>query len=34
MKRRTAENVSSVLTGKLPDSVVNREVVGKSRADL
>ena len=34
LKRRTAENVSSVLTGKLPDSVVNREVVGKSRAGL
>lgn len=34
MKRRTAENVSSVLTGKLPDSVANREVVGKSRAGL
>lgn len=34
MKRRTAENVSAVLTGKLPDSVVNRDVVGKSRAGL
>ena len=34
LKRRTAENVTSVLMGKLPDSVVNREVVGKSRAGL
>ena len=34
LKRRAAENVSSVLTGMLPDSVVNREVVGKSRAGL
>ena len=34
MKRRTAENVFSVITGKLPDSVVNREVVGRSRAGL
>ncbi|NIS59260.1 MAG: C-terminal binding protein [Proteobacteria bacterium] len=34
LKRRAAENVSSVLTGKLPDSVVNTEVVGKSRAGL
>ena len=34
MKKRTAENVFSVLTGKLPDSVVNREVVGRSRAGL
>ncbi len=34
MKRRTAENVFNVLTGKLPDSVVNEEVVGRSRAGL
>jgi len=34
LKRRTAENVVSVLIGKLPDSVVNREVVGRSRAGL
>jgi D-3-phosphoglycerate dehydrogenase len=34
LKRRTAENVVRVLTGKLPDSVVNGEVVGRSRAGL
>jgi len=34
LKRRAAENVSSVLMGKLPSSVVNREVLGKSRAGL
>jgi D-3-phosphoglycerate dehydrogenase len=34
MKKRTAENVSSILVGKLPDSVVNREVLGRSRAGL
>ncbi len=34
LKRRTAANVSSVLMGKLPDSVVNRAVVGKSRVGL
>jgi D-3-phosphoglycerate dehydrogenase len=34
LKRRTAENVTCVLMGKLPDSVVNGEVVGKSRAGL
>lgn len=34
MKRRTAENVFNVLTGKLPNSVVNKEVVGRSRAGL
>jgi D-3-phosphoglycerate dehydrogenase len=34
VKRRAAENVFFVLAGKLPDSVVNREVVGKSRAGL
>ena len=31
LKRRTAENVSAVLLGKLPKSVVNREVIGKTR---
>jgi D-3-phosphoglycerate dehydrogenase len=34
LKRRAAENVTSVLMGKLPISVVNREVVGRSRAGL
>jgi D-3-phosphoglycerate dehydrogenase len=34
LKRRASENVRSVLQGKLPDSVVNTEVVGKSRAGL
>ena len=34
LKRRTAENVSSVLLGKWPKSVVNREVTGKTRASL
>ena len=32
LKQRTAENVSSVLLGKWPRSVVNREVVGKTKA--
>lgn len=32
LKRRTAENVSAVLLGKFPKSVVNREVLGKNRA--
>ena len=32
LKGRTAENVSAVLLGKLPKSVVNREVKGKTRA--
>jgi len=32
LKRRTAENVSAVLTGKWPRSVVNQEVKGKTRA--
>lgn len=32
LKRRTAENVSSVLLGKWPKSVVNPEVMGKTRA--
>jgi len=32
LKRRTAENVSSVLLGKWPRSVVNQEVKGKIRA--
>ncbi len=34
LKRRAAENVRSVLAGKLPGSVVNGEVLGKSRAGL
>jgi D-3-phosphoglycerate dehydrogenase len=34
LKRRTAENVSAVLLGKLPVSVVNREVIGKTKARL
>ena len=34
LKRRTAKNVSDVLLGKWPDSVVNREVRGKTRASV
>lgn len=34
LKRRTAKNVSDVLKGKSPASVVNREVMGKTRASL
>jgi D-3-phosphoglycerate dehydrogenase / 2-oxoglutarate reductase len=34
LKRRTAENISAVLLGKLPKSVVNREVAGKTKAHL
>jgi D-3-phosphoglycerate dehydrogenase len=34
LKRRTAENVSAVLLGKLPKSVVNREVMGKTKARI
>jgi len=34
LKRRTARNVADVLTGKMPASVVNREVIGKTRAIL
>ena len=34
LKRRTAENVSAVLLGKWPKSVVNREVMGKTRATI
>jgi len=34
LKRRTAENVSAVLLGKLPKSVVNREVIGRTRASI
>jgi len=34
LKRRTAQNVSAVLMGRWPDSVVNREVRGKNRASL
>jgi D-3-phosphoglycerate dehydrogenase len=34
LKRRTARNVSDVLTGRRPNSVVNREVMGKTRASI
>ena len=34
LKRRTAKNVSDVLMGKWPVSVVNREVKGKTRATI
>lgn len=34
LKRRTAENVSSVLLGKWPASVINREVRGKTKASI
>jgi D-3-phosphoglycerate dehydrogenase len=34
LKRRTAENVSAVLQGRWPKSVVNREVKGKTRASI
>ncbi len=34
LKRRTAENVSAVLTGNWPKSVVNQEVIGKTRMSL
>jgi D-3-phosphoglycerate dehydrogenase len=34
LKRRTAENVSSVLQGKWPRSVVNQVVKGKTRASI
>jgi D-3-phosphoglycerate dehydrogenase len=34
LKRRTAKNVADVLRGRRPASVVNREVLGKTRATL
>ena len=34
LKRRTAKNVSDVLRGRRPGSVVNREVMGKTRASI
>jgi D-3-phosphoglycerate dehydrogenase len=34
LKRRTAKNVSEVLMGRRPNSVVNREVMGKTRASI
>jgi len=34
LKRRTAESVSAVLLGKWPKSVVNREVMGKTRVSV
>jgi D-3-phosphoglycerate dehydrogenase len=34
LKRRAAENVRHVLVGEMPESLVNREVLGKTRALL
>ena len=34
LKRRTAKNVSDVLRGRWPGSVVNQEVMGKTRATI
>ena len=34
LKRSTAKNVVDVLTGRWPRSVVNREVMGKTRASI
>lgn len=34
LKRRTAQNVLDVLTGKWPRSVVNRDVIGKTRVPI
>jgi D-3-phosphoglycerate dehydrogenase len=34
LKRRTAKNVADVLSGRWPKSVVNREVIGNTRATL
>jgi D-3-phosphoglycerate dehydrogenase len=34
LKRKTAENVVEVLMGKWPKSVVNRDVIGKTRASI
>jgi D-3-phosphoglycerate dehydrogenase len=34
LKRRTAKNVSDVLTGRRPGSVVNQEVIRKTRATI
>ncbi len=34
LKRRTAKNVADVLRGKWPGSLVNREVLGKTRATI
>jgi D-3-phosphoglycerate dehydrogenase len=34
LKRRTAKNVADVLRGRKPLSVVNREVMGKTRASI
>ena len=34
LKRRAAKNVSAVLRGRWPGSVVNREVMGKTRATI
>jgi D-3-phosphoglycerate dehydrogenase len=34
LKRRTAESISAVLSGRWPKSVVNRAVMGKTRASI
>ncbi len=34
LKRRAAEGVSAVLLGKWPRVVVNREVIGRTRASI
>jgi len=34
MKRRAAEGVSAVLLGKWPKVVVNKEVIGRTRASI
>jgi D-3-phosphoglycerate dehydrogenase / 2-oxoglutarate reductase len=34
LKRRVAQNVRHVLEGEMPESVVNREVLGKTRAPI
>jgi len=34
LKRRTAQAVSNVLLGQWPESVVNRDVIGKTRASI
>jgi D-3-phosphoglycerate dehydrogenase len=34
MKRRAAEGISAVLLGKWPTAVVNKEVIGRTRASI
>jgi D-3-phosphoglycerate dehydrogenase len=34
LKRRTAKNVSAVLMGRRPSSVVNHQVIGKARVPM